>query len=92
MQNLSLDALARQHLTTAKAAGSGCSAETIHSGHEHTLRQTLVALTAGTTLAEHKNPGEATVQILSGGVRLAARPGSWGRAQRRPHRHPTGPA
>ena len=41
------------------------------------LRQTLIALTAGTSLSEHENPGEATVQVLSGRVRLLAGTNSW---------------
>jgi len=77
MQKLSLEALAREHLDHAKQAGAGRSAHTVFGGHEHTMRQTIVALTAGTTLAEHENPGEATVLVLSGRVRLTAGPDSW---------------
>lgn len=77
MQKMSLDALAREHLERARQAGAGRSAETVYGGHEHTLRQTVVALTAGTTLADHENPGEATVHVLSGRVRLAAGDDSW---------------
>lgn len=72
MQKLSLDALAREHLQRARQESAGRSSETVVGGHEHTLRQTLVALTAGTTLNEHENPGEATVHVLSGRVRLGA--------------------
>ena len=43
---------------------------TVHGGHEHALRQTLIALTAGSALAEHDSPGEATLQVLRGRVRL----------------------
>ena len=77
MQKLSLDALAREHLERAHAESSGRSSETVVGGHEHALRQTLVALTAGTTLAEHENPGEATVHVLSGRVRLGADGDGW---------------
>jgi len=81
MRKLSLDALAREHLARARQASAGRSAETVFGGHEHTLRQTLVALTAGSALAEHENPGEATAHVLSGRVRLGARDDSWeGRA------------
>ena len=81
MQKLSLEALAHEHLERARGAGSGRSAETVYGGHEATLRQTLMALTAGTTLAEHETPGEATVHVLSGRVRLSAGDVSWeGRA------------
>lgn len=76
-----LDALAREHLERAAAGSHGRSATTVHGGHELVLRQTLLALTAGTTLAEHENPGEATVQVLRGRVRLTSGDTSWdGRA------------
>ena len=77
MQKLSLEALAREQLKIAKESTNGRSSGTIYGGHEHSLRQTLIALTAGTTLAEHENPGEATVQILSGRVRLNSDQDSW---------------
>jgi quercetin dioxygenase-like cupin family protein len=77
MQKLSLDAQAREHLERAAAAPAGRSAETVYGGHEHMLRQTVLALTAGTVLAEHENPGEATVQVLRGRVRLSSGDASW---------------
>jgi quercetin dioxygenase-like cupin family protein len=77
MQKMSLDALAKEHLDRARSASAGRSAETVFGGHEHTLRQTLVALTAETTLAEHESPGEATLQVLSGRVRLSAGELAW---------------
>jgi quercetin dioxygenase-like cupin family protein len=81
MQKLSLDAQAREHLERAAASSAGRSAETVYGGHEHTLRQTLVAMVAGTTMAEHENPGEATVLVLRGRIRLTSGEVSWeGRA------------
>ncbi|WP_081241430.1 cupin domain-containing protein [Streptomyces viridosporus] len=77
MQKLSLDALAREHLERAAAASSGRSAATVHGGHAHVLRQTLLALTTGTSLAEHENPGEATLQVLRGRVRLTSGDTAW---------------
>lgn len=77
MQKLSLDALAREHLERAAAASNGRSATTVYGGHEHTLRQTLLALTAGTSLAEHENPGEATLLVLRGRVRLTSGDTEW---------------
>ena len=41
------------------------------------LGQTVIALAAGTSLSEHENPGEATVHVLSGRVRLLADGDSW---------------
>ena len=68
----SLTALADEHLAVARTSASGRSAHTVHGGHEHALRQTLIALTAGSGLAEHNSPGEATLQVLCGRVRLTA--------------------
>ena len=77
MQKESLTALVRHHLATASAASSGRSAHTIYGGHEHVLRQTLIALRAGTSLDDHENPGEATVQVLHGRVTLVAGEVRW---------------
>lgn len=71
MNKVSLTALVREHLELARGASSGRSAHTVYGGHEHSLRQTLIALTAGKELAEHENPGEATLQVLHGRVRVA---------------------
>jgi quercetin dioxygenase-like cupin family protein len=77
VQKLSLDATAREQLKRAVAATSGRAASTVVGGHEHQLRQTVIAMAAGAILAEHENLGEATVQVLSGRVRLAAGEDSW---------------
>jgi quercetin dioxygenase-like cupin family protein len=77
MQKESLTALVRRHLDAAVTAPSGRSAHTIYGGHEHVLRQTLIALRAGSHLDEHENPGEATVQVLHGRVTLVAGDNRW---------------
>ena len=77
MQKFSLDAIAREQAKRASAASSGRSAETVFGGHEHVLRQTVIALTAGSALDEHENPGEATIQVLRGRVRLTAGRVTW---------------
>lgn len=77
MQKLSLTALAREQLELARAAPSGRSASTVHGGHEHVLRQTVIALAGGRRLEEHANPGEATVHVLHGRVTLSAAGDSW---------------
>jgi hypothetical protein len=56
----------RSQLKIAREASSGRSAKTVYGGHEHVLRQTLIALAAGHRLDEHDNPGEATVHVLHG--------------------------
>jgi quercetin dioxygenase-like cupin family protein len=77
MQKLSLDALAREQLEAARRAAAGRAAHTAVGGHEHVMRQTVIALLAGRSLAEHVNPGEATVYVLRGRVRLATDVASW---------------
>ena len=77
MEKSSLTALARQQLKLAQNASSGRSSHTVYGGHEHVLRQTVIALAAGQTLDEHENPGEATVHVLHGRVRLGAGDNSW---------------
>lgn len=77
MTNTSLTALAREQLELGTAATSGRSAHTVFGGGERSLRQTMIALTAGRKLDEHSNPGEATVHVLHGRVRLEAGQASW---------------
>jgi quercetin dioxygenase-like cupin family protein len=77
MNKVSLTALVREHLETARAASSGRSAHTIYGGHEHSLRQTVIALTGGSRLDEHEGPEEATLQVLHGRVRLADAKAHW---------------
>jgi quercetin dioxygenase-like cupin family protein len=72
MDMSSLTALVQQHLDLAGKAPSGRSAHTVYGGQARTLRQTLIALTAGQRLDDHQNPGEATVHVLHGRVRLVA--------------------
>ena len=77
MQKVSLSALARQQIESAGSAGGGHTADTVFGGHEKVLRQTVLGMVAGARLAEHNNPGEATILVLDGHVRLAAGDLSW---------------
>ena len=81
MEKFSLTAIGRNVLETARSAPSGRSAQTVYGGHEHVLRQTLIALTQGARLADHENPGEATIQVLRGRVLLSAEGNTWEGAQ-----------
>lgn len=72
MDRTSLTALIQEHLSLAHKASSGRSAHTVYGGHARTLRQTLIALTSGQRLDDHENPGEATLHVLHGRVRLTA--------------------
>jgi len=56
----------------ARAANAGRAGHTLVPGGHAPLKQVLVALTAGTVLADHESPGAATLYVLSGRVRLTA--------------------
>lgn len=77
MDKLSLVATAREQSRKAQTARAGRSAQTVYGGHDRSLRQTVIALAAGSMLAGHENPGEATVHVLSGRVRLDGSRTSW---------------
>ena len=77
MQKMSLDAVAREELNSARSAPAGRAATTVYGGHEHALRQTVTALLAGSALSDHENPGEATVHVLSGRVEISAGADAW---------------
>jgi quercetin dioxygenase-like cupin family protein len=77
MQKFSLDAVAREQLAAAGRTPARRVATTIVGGHEHVMRQTVVALKADAVLAEHENPGEATVYIISGRIELGVGADVW---------------
>ena len=77
MQSLSLTQIADLQLDEARASSSARAALTIHGGHERSLRETVIAILAGHGLAEHESPGEATLQVLRGRVRLTAGDEAW---------------
>ncbi len=68
---------AEQLLEAARAAASGRAAHLLFGGPQTTLSQTVIALRSGSSLAEHQNPGEATLLVLHGTVRLHAGDESW---------------
>ncbi len=57
-------------LDEARGSTANRAARTLHGGTGHALRQTAIALLSGATLSDHENPGEATLQVLVGRVRL----------------------
>jgi len=77
MQKPSLEAMAREIGHRAAEASSGRAAETVYGGHEKRLRQTVIAMRAGAELAEHSNPGDATVLVIHGRLRLTSGEVSW---------------
>jgi quercetin dioxygenase-like cupin family protein len=77
MQSISLTSMASEKLAEARKTNSGRAAHTIHGGHDHELRQTVLALLAGHELSEHDSPGQASLQVLQGHVRLTAGDDAW---------------
>ncbi|MDY6995768.1 MAG: cupin domain-containing protein [Actinomycetota bacterium] len=76
MQKVSIEALARQQLQLA-AANNRNAADTVVGGHEKVLRQTVIGMVAGAEMGEHENPGEATVYVIKGSVRMSAGDEHW---------------
>lgn len=76
-RKISLDATAREQLEAARRSEAHRAATTVVGGHEHVMRQTVVALVAGADLAEHDSPGEASLYVVSGRIELRADGDSW---------------
>jgi quercetin dioxygenase-like cupin family protein len=72
----SLPAVAQGQLAAARESTAGRAAHTIYN-RQGALRQTVLALVAGNALGEHESPGDATLQVLQGRVRLSAGLDSW---------------
>jgi hypothetical protein len=72
MEKWSLTALADGLLSHALSASSRRDMRTIDGGRPHLLYQSVIALARGQRIEEHDNPGEATVQVLRGRVRVTA--------------------
>lgn len=72
MEITSLGPLADELPADARRAGSsaGRSARTVFGGHGSPLAHTMIGITAGNTLSDHENPGQATVLVVRGRVRL----------------------
>lgn len=76
MEKTSVDTLGRELLGVARQ-GPGRSARTVLGGQDQRLRQTVLSMTAGTALQEHENPGEASLLVLHGKVRLTSEGEEW---------------
>jgi quercetin dioxygenase-like cupin family protein len=68
MTSMTLHTMGEEQLERARRASNGRASTTVHHGSR--LRQTLLALLAGTRLGEHQSPGDATVLCLRGHVVL----------------------
>ncbi len=67
---ISLSALGDEQIAAAAAARAGRAAHTVYGGRDHALRQTVLALASGHGLDDHESPGEATLLVLRGRIRL----------------------
>lgn len=74
--SINLSQLGAELAERAAAAHSGRST-TVINGPTGSLHQLLLALRAGHGLSEHDNPGQATIQVLTGAVTLTAGEDSW---------------
>jgi quercetin dioxygenase-like cupin family protein len=70
MDTTALTELSTTLLDEARTDSAHRAARTICGGSGHVLRQTAIALLADSTLSDHENPGEATLQVLVGRVRV----------------------
>lgn len=73
---ISLRGLGEQQLDAARDARAGRAAQSVYGGQQRTLRQTVLALTAGNRLDDHESPGEATLLVLRGRVQIGSPTGT----------------
>lgn len=62
--------VAAELLEVARTSHAGRAGRTLIPGAGAPLKQTVMALVAGESLADHESPGAATLQVLAGAVRL----------------------
>ncbi|WP_425308302.1 LuxR family transcriptional regulator [Ammonicoccus fulvus] len=67
---ISLAQLSEELLADAGGSRARRSARTVVGGHDHIMRQTLIALLVDSSLAEHDSPGEATLHVIKGRLSL----------------------
>lgn len=77
MNKFNLVAKAKELAKKASTKSSGRAADTVFGGHEKQLRQTVIALRAGTVMAEHNGPGEASLIVISGKLWLISDNDRW---------------
>lgn len=77
MEPVNVHTRAAELLDTAKANSAGRAAHMLVGGPGTEMTQTIIALSGGSRLDEHANPGESTVLVLSGEVVLGAGESVW---------------
>lgn len=73
---ISISELASEQLDTARSVDSGRSTSLL-VGRGQQLKQVLLALASGHRVADHENPGQATLQVLRGEVTLSSGADEW---------------
>ncbi|GAB3586992.1 cupin domain-containing protein [Calidifontibacter terrae] len=74
---IDLRTVSRELLATAASSSSGRHTQVLHAAPDKSLTQVMLALSSGRELSEHENPGQATLQVVSGKVRLVADKQEW---------------
>lgn len=77
MADLNVNDISRGLKERAAAGDAGRASDTLYGGHDKALRQTLIVLQEGHEMAEHASPGESTLLVLEGRVRLDSADESW---------------
>jgi quercetin dioxygenase-like cupin family protein len=70
MTTVHLQDTAKELLGSLAQQPSGRAARTLSPGAHAPLKQTLLALGAGQQLQDHRTPGQASIEVLIGRVRL----------------------
>lgn len=71
MSPINLHTLAQTLIDEARSHSSGRQATTFHGSPGGSLSQIVLALVKGRALSEHENPGQATLQVISGRVTIS---------------------
>ncbi len=71
MEKYSLTHIATAQLQISRDAAAGRSSATLIGGHDHALRQTVIAIVGGQVMQIHNGPVEATLLVLNGSVDVA---------------------
>jgi len=77
LTHTNLGELQEKLLDQARESSSRRAATTVYGGRDAILRQTAMALLDEAELPEHDSPPEATLQVLSGHLRLTGQGRSW---------------
>ena len=68
MEKFALADVGSAQLRISKDAAAGRSSATLLGGHDHALRQTVIAIVEGQVMQIHNSPIEATLLLLTGSV------------------------